>query len=59
MALILAEQSVRHDEIFVFILDDIFKIKHLLMRRGLMLLKQWGNLEEKPLSKSFILWAKH
>lgn len=43
MPLILAEQSLRHDDIFVFIPDAFFfLIKHLLTRRDLDVIKATG-----------------
>lgn len=49
MPLILAEQPLRHDEIFIFILDAFFfLIKHLLTRRDLDVIKAIGQRKGEP-----------
>lgn len=56
MPLILAEQSLRHDEVFVFILDNFFfKIKHLLTKRDLDVIKAIGQHKRKPNVQQFYI----
>lgn len=55
MPLILAEQSLRHDEVFVFILDDFFKIKHLLTKRDLDVIKAIGQRKREPNVQKFYI----